>query len=1346
EKNEKHEVEFNASATDPEGDPIILYEWLFGDGAGAQGKSVKHEYDDTGIFNVVLTVTSVGDDGIERTGSAKTIVKVNQCNKVLLDAPALFVVSSKKKVTVSQEENYHFEQVEDGVDCEPEDFGFDWIFIDDSTVKKEGKSTVHEFESFGKKKIIGTTYYEEQEASSEESILLTDKPIVKEMKPDYKKVFLAGVSVINTYRVKVEWNDNEPKQLEFFNNKNKKVVPASKEGGEADYDMGFDFKSGANGGENVLSVVAVGLDEEGNEQRSGPFTLNPKILSLTGWIGKYISPGEMTKTLLKPNVEYGAKFSFPEPKIKSKVTVPSWIPFLGGIWELVETGIDVSGNLSSSGEGSGRISGSTGYCIACPEPGQPGESIKIIGSAFGNAKWILDAIELVALEFGVTLGAEIVNRLNITDVFPQLKAIASIPFIGSKLLNLLANYVFVQIKFSPELSFILALQESAENWNCSLGLRCEGKGGFTFPVMISLIAEINDNLSAEGYGGGAPEIELTSPAKDKGIIELSKWAATLVIGAKIKAWRFVRAIEKKWAFGFPSGAASLSEEELMNAIYLQEANEGDSYQSEEDSGWQAISREYGSNYNNFTANNSKTINEKAGTTVQTLIENVHENAVPELAYTNGTIAIAYSFDDLSKAEFAGEEISLLIKKGNSWKAPVNVSKNNLMDFTPKTEFIDGDSLLLIWTQQKNEFTSDPGLTEEFISGFEIAYAVLNVNSNTVEAEGTITSNGAPDLDPRIINSNGEINVYWDRYNEDQTITSFFSLMQGNNFSRENELLKLNSLQKSISFSTGNPLIAYIDEETKDLFFGNGFNKALHSRITNDEAIDFNPKLVLLQNTSSLGNGLIVWVKEISESKFELFYSEINNFNPETGKSTGIAFAGQQFDLTEDSKGNAVLLWTELIEGKPELVYAAYDNEFNNWSEMHALTDSINLEGQTSIAFTEKNSVLAAVLETEIELIEFMEREWNFKNVAKPGKKNLIFVEHTYTNDLLFNEEKGIDFSEAPKAGKQVALRAWFKNNGDNTLESVKVELFDELLKQSIETKTFNNVPAGKELEASFAWSPAEGTGNRRVSFILDPENEVEEGNEENNKITRDAFAPEIEIMLLEAANISENNASMKVLIRNKGNAKAEEVLIVGSYLKFYEQDSSKSLAEEKTIGSLEVGEIKEVLLSWNVSELEGDFYDFYVKVLPDRREDLLVEKSRLVELLSNLSAKAEDSLLEENKLKITISNNGVKSTTKTNAIIFDGALDQKRILAEISVDSIEVGEEKELTFSLSDLPSASYFIYLDPENKLIESNESDNLIQLGNPEFFVQSDSEIKKTQTQTFSPGINMEIIIALI
>ncbi len=70
-------VTFSGNATDPEGDPIVSWHWVMGDGSEADGQQVTHTYAASGTFTVTLYVT----DDRGATGRAETHCDVTMPNR-----------------------------------------------------------------------------------------------------------------------------------------------------------------------------------------------------------------------------------------------------------------------------------------------------------------------------------------------------------------------------------------------------------------------------------------------------------------------------------------------------------------------------------------------------------------------------------------------------------------------------------------------------------------------------------------------------------------------------------------------------------------------------------------------------------------------------------------------------------------------------------------------------------------------------------------------------------------------------------------------------------------------------------------------------------------------------------------------------------------------------------------------------------------------------------------------------------------------------------------------------------------------------------------------------------------
>jgi glucose/arabinose dehydrogenase/PKD repeat protein len=76
-------VAFDASATDPDGDPLA-YEWRFGDGSTATGPAATHTYREAGIYAATVTVS----DGTRSVVSDPIEIRLGEPPTVRVDAPA----------------------------------------------------------------------------------------------------------------------------------------------------------------------------------------------------------------------------------------------------------------------------------------------------------------------------------------------------------------------------------------------------------------------------------------------------------------------------------------------------------------------------------------------------------------------------------------------------------------------------------------------------------------------------------------------------------------------------------------------------------------------------------------------------------------------------------------------------------------------------------------------------------------------------------------------------------------------------------------------------------------------------------------------------------------------------------------------------------------------------------------------------------------------------------------------------------------------------------------------------------------------------------------------------------
>jgi RHS repeat-associated protein len=130
-------VAFDASAsTDPEGDPMPLYHWVFGDGSEGYGQQTEHIYTAAGTYTVSLYVT----DDRGATGQAETVCQIEAPNR---PPTAVIAGAAEGESGVPIVFNAF-----SSTDPDNDPLTFTWNF-GDSTPAETGETVVHSFAAEG---------------------------------------------------------------------------------------------------------------------------------------------------------------------------------------------------------------------------------------------------------------------------------------------------------------------------------------------------------------------------------------------------------------------------------------------------------------------------------------------------------------------------------------------------------------------------------------------------------------------------------------------------------------------------------------------------------------------------------------------------------------------------------------------------------------------------------------------------------------------------------------------------------------------------------------------------------------------------------------------------------------------------------------------------------------------------------------------------------------------------------------------------------------------------------------------------------------------------------------------
>ena len=268
--------------------------------------------------------------------------------------------------------------------------------------------------------------------------------------------------------------------------------------------------------------------------------------------------------------------------------------------------------------------------------------------------------------------------------------------------------------------------------------------------------------------GGDGTLFFKTPPNENGYFEDFKLSCWIGGRLRLAFWE----IEGWWTYNW-----SYSEGRLSGKEYTE-------------TDWAPIEREYlnpdHGSYNTFVWNESS----NSGT----IIENVFPHARPCVAYTPGSYGseamIVWSHDNNSKPKVKGMEIQY-----TKWKKSgkmdelktIPATNDDRLQMDPQIAFDRNGNLVCVFIQTDNSISEYSDAMDAF-DATEIAYCILDKNSETWSNIVTLTSNNRMDVSPVLTsNENGDVVLIWcsDNDNDHTTIgdrSIYATFWNGNSWS------------------------------------------------------------------------------------------------------------------------------------------------------------------------------------------------------------------------------------------------------------------------------------------------------------------------------------------------------------------------------------------------------------------------------------------------------------------------------------------------------------------------------------------------------------------------------------
>ncbi len=164
---------------------------------------------------------------------------------------------------------------------------------------------------------------------------------VKSVASDLEQYFLRGVSVQNEHRMRIDWagSDEADRKAWFLLNGVRTDAAVSGDEATHTFDVGTEYPVGA-------VTVTAGASAGTKQARVDAEPLLRSVVEVPEWAAPASS---ITATTSGNEVQYKREFRWPDPELQAYVSIPDIVPYVGGRWGLLPTGLEFDVNASSLG-------------------------------------------------------------------------------------------------------------------------------------------------------------------------------------------------------------------------------------------------------------------------------------------------------------------------------------------------------------------------------------------------------------------------------------------------------------------------------------------------------------------------------------------------------------------------------------------------------------------------------------------------------------------------------------------------------------------------------------------------------------------------------------------------------------------------------------------------------------------------------------------------------------------------------------------------------------------------------------------------------------------------------------
>jgi|GEM_PF-4274297 subtilase family serine protease len=296
-------------------------------------------------------------------------------------------------------------------------------------------------------------------------------------------------------------------------------------------------------------------------------------------------------------------------------------------------------------------------------------------------------------------------------------------------------------------------------------------------------------------------------------------------------------------------------------------------------------------------------------------------------------------------------------------------------------------------------------------------------------------------------------------------------------------------------------------------------------------------------------------------------------------------------------------------------------------------------------------------------------------------------------------------------GENNLITVEIKNNGDYHATNIPLEV--KANGQTIGSAVISALAVGSTTTVDITWKPT-SAGSHTITATVDPGNSIKEHNENNNEYSSvvEVLAPDLTIsnIVTPQTPILGQSEQITVYVKNEGTYHAQNIEV-----RLYINDV---LEGSQTVTILDSGQEDSIVFSWTPEEVgviniraEVDPLNSITESNEGNNTKTETVNSLAPDLtITNFEVPENIVIGNSYQLNITLENKGSYQASNFKVVVKEG----EHVIRQEVISSIQAGESITLavTYSPSSSGDVSFSAIADSEDTVVESNESNNSIDV----------------------------------